>query len=532
ELEAIREVAFHGAARFLDDDELVETMRRETNPKIRRAALATLDERGSKQTAEMARWLFERVDFPGPDRANAARILTKLEGPRVLGDFLKAAKKNDAVTPGDLKKTMAELLVQMNDEKVNKALAKQIGKGKRDQKVFALEATMHLTDDKLLKQIRKGLKDRDVEVRRATAMALAERKDEGSLEDLEKMLDRPKVPEDFEIAVEAITKIKGANADWLKRLATMVDHEDREVRNAALRAVGGTRDANWLGIVQSAMEHDDWSTRLIAYEALQRMRDKSSIPKLIERLGVEKGRMATAVADTLWSLTAMPFDEELARWQTWWNGEGAKFEVVSLSDLAKAKKEREMKRLLARTRSENQFFGIRVESNRVIFIIDTSGSMLETMHGRYIGKRQATRIDIAKQELSRCIKELEPGSLFNVMSFSSGIGFWMKEGIASSSEATREQALEFVERLGAQGATNLFDPIKIAFDDPDVDTIFILSDGEPTAGEILDPFRIREQVRKWNEHRNIKIHTIAIGGNLEVLEWLAEDSGGNHVRMR
>jgi len=59
-----------------------------------------------------------------------------------------------------------------------------------------------------------------------------------------------------------------------------------------------------------------------------------------------------------------------------------------------------------------------------------------------------------------------------------------------------------------------------------------MSDGEPTSGEVIDPYRIREDVAFWNQHRKIKIHTIAIGGNLEVLEWLAKDAGGTYVQMR
>jgi len=38
---------------------------------------------------------------------------------------------------------------------------------------------------------------------------------------------------------------------------------------------------------------------------------------------------------------------------------------------------------------------------------------------------------------------------------------------------------------------------------------------------VIDPHRIREDVAFWNKHRKVKIHTVAIGANLEVLEWLA-----------
>ena len=168
----------------------------------------------------------------------------------------------------------------------------------------------------------------------------------------------------------------------------------------------------------------------------------------------------------------------------------------------------------------------------MIFVLDVSGSMLESMYGRYVGKRGAARIDVAKQEVKQAIENLDEGALFNVFAFSSGVEKWQKESAGTNSPASRQAALTWVERLGAAGATNLYDSLKLAFADKDVDTIYVMSDGEPTNGEVIDPFRIREEVAFWNKHRKIKIHTVAIGSNLEVLEWLAADSGGKHVKMR
>ena len=59
-----------------------------------------------------------------------------------------------------------------------------------------------------------------------------------------------------------------------------------------------------------------------------------------------------------------------------------------------------------------------------------------------------------------------------------------------------------------------------------------MSDGEPTTGGVIDPHRIREDVASWNKHRKIVIHTVAVGGSLEILEWIAADSGGRHIKMR
>jgi Mg-chelatase subunit ChlD len=167
----------------------------------------------------------------------------------------------------------------------------------------------------------------------------------------------------------------------------------------------------------------------------------------------------------------------------------------------------------------------------VIFILDVSGSMSETLRSEYVGKTGKPRIDVAKQELATCIDSLEPQSLFNIIVFSSDVDTWL-DGVASFSKSTKDEAKKFVGALGAGGATNLYDSLKHAFSDKDVDTIFVLSDGEPTAGEITDPTLIRDRVQQWNKTRRIVIHTIAVGGSFQVLEWLAADSGGTHKKIQ
>jgi hypothetical protein len=65
-----------------------------------------------------------------------------------------------------------------------------------------------------------------------------------------------------------------------------------------------------------------------------------------------------------------------------------------------------------------------------------------------------------------------------------------------------------------------------------VDTVFVLSDGEPSGGAITDPAGIRAAVAEWNSGRGVVIHTVSIGGGLPILEWLAQDSGGSFTRVR
>jgi DNA-binding protein Fis len=179
-----------------------------------------------------------------------------------------------------------------------------------------------------------------------------------------------------------------------------------------------------------------------------------------------------------------------------------------------------------------------------------------------------SRIDVAKFELSRIVQALSPGSAFNIISFSTGVDAWMdglqealtggkaggkasggpksgrekeksekdiekeKAKAAALDAELRKKAQGYIDGLGANGGTNLYDAMSLAFEDPLVDTIIVLSDGNPSAGTVIDPVLIREDVKRWNTVRKIKIHTVSIGTDFDLLKWLAQDSGGEHSFYR
>lgn len=530
ELEAIRVIAFEAAADKLPEATLIEVLQDDKSKKMRHVALEALHATGSKKTESLALKLFERVDEPGMTRTQAAEILASLRGAKLSSAFIKLAKKK-AVTPDDLRRAMARLIVDMNDKTTNAKVAKLVGRGAPHEKIFAIYATMHLDDAKLLKKIRKGLSDRSFDVRRATARSLVERGDEESIPDLMKMLDKAKAPEDRRIAIESISAFKKNDAEWRKRLVEFAASKERDVRNGALEVLAALDKKVYVPLFVSALQHPDWTTRLLAIESLEKMRRKEGVEGLVDCLAREQGRLKIAAADALWSLTGKEYEKNASLWRTWWDAEGKGFEVLTSAELNEATEARELRRLKETTVAA-QFFGIKITSHRVLFVLDVSGSMVEMVQGRYEGGREATRLEVAKRELLQCIESLEPEALFNIFVFSGGVERWAKENIGGLTKQTREQAKTWIERLGAGGATNIYDALKMAFDDPDVDTIYLLSDGEPTAGAITDPARIREDVKFWNEHRKIKIHAIAIGGSLQVLEHLAKDSGGRYVTFR
>ena len=531
EFAGIRLAAFQRLAPTLGEEELVETLRREGLGKIRRAALMAMNDRGLPKTAEMAAWMLERVDLPGADRADAAKILIDRDGAKAVATFLALAKKRD-VTPEDLRFRMATLIADLRDDATEKKIGKLVGKGKEHEKAFALVASSRIKDPKVQAAIRKSLDDKEDEVRRAAARVIARNGDQEAVPDLRKLLQKPKSPQDRALALEALGALSQGNSKWLDELRGFAKDAEREARNQALLQITASKTKSLLPVLVEALNHEDASTRAIAVDGLLQLRVSGCVGPLVDRIGKENGRLEKEIESALWRLTAQPWGDDSKAWQAWWETAKADFRCVTDDEFDKAARAKEQKRQLQRTVSGSKFFGIQVESTRVTFVIDISGSMLEPMYGRMVNDQRATRIEVAKQELSLAVSNLPDNAWFNILSFSSGVQPWREGAMCKGSKEDRDDAQIWISRLGASGGTNLYDSLEKAFADPDVDTIFVMSDGEPTVGQQIDPFRIREDVALWNQNRKVVIHTIAIGGSLEILEWIAKDSGGKHQHLR
>jgi len=83
-----------------------------------------------------------------------------------------------------------------------------------------------------------------------------------------------------------------------------------------------------------------------------------------------------------------------------------------------------------------------------------------------------------------------------------------------------------------KGGTNLFDGVEFAYDDPEIDTIYLLTDGQPSGGRFVEPSEIVEEVRLMNRTRQIVIHCISIGQRSTLLQDLATLTGGTYKEVR
>ena len=137
-------------------------------------------------------------------------------------------------------------------------------------------------------------------------------------------------------------------------------------------------------------------------------------------------------------------------------------------------------------------------------------------------------MDVAKRELGSTLDRLGAGVLFNVIAFDA-VERPMRPRMAKATQKNVKKAKGYVDDLTADGGTNIYAALKSAFEDEDLDTIYLMSDGDPSLGDITSPRALRAEVARWNSARNIVINCIAIGAERSLLEGLAEDHGGQYI---
>lgn len=169
-----------------------------------------------------------------------------------------------------------------------------------------------------------------------------------------------------------------------------------------------------------------------------------------------------------------------------------------------------------------EFYGIKVEAKRMLFILDHSGSMRE-----YDGNM--TRLDRAKEELIYTIERLPPADEFAIMIYANKTRIWRPE-LSVANRANKAAAITWIRRIGYGDRTNTHTALveSLTFD-PSLEAVYLLSDGKPTLGSIVQTRPLVADVLHRNTFRHLRFHTIGIsvsGNTLQFLRQLAEGSNG------
>jgi HEAT repeat protein len=344
-------------------------------------------------------------------------------------------------------------------------------------------------------------------------------------------------------------------------LVELIEDKSPKIKLAVFDALGslGAREG-----AESACKllnsEEIWEVKIAVTEYLNKLNDQSLIEPLIQALMGKnlEGRPRDEVASVLKKLTGVDCGLQGSAWMSWWNKKKQGTEANPSNPDEDAS-------------YTAVYYGVKVTSTRIVFILDISGSMdwgaewtedeeskKKQLKPRFTGKDGkpaddklaeelknkkeeidkrtiSKRIEAAKRELINTIYNIDSSVYFTIIFFHSGVIPW-KESLIPATAANKLEAIQEIDKQLPNGNTATFDALETAYKlneqgsgknktvtidksgyvsagSGGADTIFLVSDGVPTAGKITDRPTIVSELKKINETRKIKINTVGVGSS-------------------
>ena len=336
------------------------------------------------------------------------------------------------------------------------------------------------------------------------------RSGEGALEDLQRYL-RQRDPLVQAEAAFALVQLDHVHGEKLARQLLRDDERPVEVRVAALRGLSARRS---LFARVEAIRRLATANGALLLEALDVLRNDPSegdVEYLVDLLSERAGRAANEAVRLLQELTGYRMGLDPKSWRYWMRRhqvEGTPFRREPLAG------EEEPATL--------SYMGIPVLGNKVVFVLDASGSMNTALPESY-GETRGSR---AVSELAQLLPRLPDDASFDVVFFNSGVRSFANR-LMERDEPTLNRASRWLDARNFNGATNLYGGLEEAFEREGVEEIFVLSDGEPTAGEMIEADSILARVATWNRWRKIRVNAISFGAPARARSFLCRLASAN-----
>jgi hypothetical protein len=396
------------------------------------------------------------------------------------------------------------------------------GVGSRDAKVraIAVELLSVIEPPGVEDAIVRCLGDKDAAVRLAAAACAGQVKATAAAPELLRIVDEEKDPLLRSVAIESLSRLEvdGITA----HLERWLDSPSESVQLTALhqffwndKVKGAAAAARFLESPALAADGPLRPLLVQAIEEARRYRDPVCLPGLVSLLEHPRARARDMAYQTLREVTGLEIPNTPSNWKQWLELHGGTF-VPPAKDAVKAG---------LVDRSQVSFYGVPIVSDRVVFVLDFSGSMRES------DESGRSKLDSARDALAEVLNALPDGTLFNVIAFSNEPKAW-RESAQPKKPGNVDGALKFVRGMSAGGWTNVYDSLALALRMESIDTIVLLSDGAPSSGAFHFFSRIRHHVRMLNRTRKVAVSSIALKTSEDAkrfLRELAKDTGGDFV---
>ncbi len=247
---------------------------------------------------------------------------------------------------------------------------------------------------------------------------------------------------------------------------------------------GGVDSVNSIRLLTRAKPFEtQFGYRRCVVQAMSKIREPAAIGLLVEMLPGAKGLVQAEIIQHLAQTTRQKFKDNDRDWTLWWKDNQAAFQFPP----AQAADDDPL------DNNQATYYGIPLCAKRVVFVLDTSGSM------------RGQPLEAAKMALLKTVESLPEAVNFDIVMFDRTATVWQPR-LVPATVPLKQMAAQTVIARGMQVGTASHAALNAAFNlDPEV--IYFLSDGEPTDGQ---PVQIVEAMSERNRTRRITIHTIGV----------------------
>ena len=427
-----------------------------------------------------------------------------------------------------------EVLPLLKDPYARKRVAYQARTNKKNPRVrqWCLQALGLFGDPIHAKTLMGALTAKQDYVRAAAVTSLGQLKHADAWKKLERAA-RDKSALVRARTIEALARIDAERAkEWF---GAALEEDDPQVRCFAL----GSLTELYPALIEERSIHalgdTDWRPRMQAVENLTTLRTKTSLDALVRATDdvrpVVGRRAMTRLAELSGKRFSLP-----EQWRLWWDENRKEFEFPAPPDAKDADgdgdADGDAKKKAGPSlgpggdgKTRAAFEGLPVESDHVAFIIDKSTSM------KGPAGNGATKDDAARKALDETLTAVSGRFVFNVFTFGGDPQGMSKEPVVLT-DKTRKQAAAFVKGIDPGGRKNIWEILELVVADPRIDTIYLLSSGEPEVGLYVHWNRVTEHLIALNRMQRVTVHTVVWSESKwyrDQLEKIADCTGGRFV---
>jgi hypothetical protein len=266
--------------------------------------------------------------------------------------------------------------------------------------------------------------------------------------------------------------------------------------------------------LESGARHTDRAVRASAVAALAAHPDARRLALLADCMASEpNARLFWAIDEHLERLSGLAGGGKAAFWQGWAAQLGPEWKPATGDGRRYAP---------AGDTAAPRFAGLPILSSRIAILVDFSGS---TWEKRADGTTRKQRLD---RELETALRALPASAKFNVIPYTDTPIPWEKR-LAPATPANVGRALAFFTGCKASGKGNVWDAIQLALEDPEVDTLLVLTDGAPTGGRRWNLDLMRARYAEQNRFRQVVLDAVLVDARKFLVEkweaWSASTGG-------